>query len=154
MNSMDGTFKAAVEGLAAGGSPEGKLARTLFAADAGAAAALPGRDAGASLLAELILHQDVETPFCIGLFGAPGAGKTRLLDGVTAAAERLAAAATEAGLATPFVADLLVVRVDGGREGDAAALLGGAVFDRLAATAPGSPPTCVTRAPTRRRRPA
>lgn len=132
MNSM--TFSARAE-QPAGEGPPARPVRPLFATDTGASEA-PSRDPAVDLLAELILHRAAETPFCIGLFGAPGAGKTTMLETVTAATRQLAAAAAEAGLATPFVADLLVVRVDAAGDGDPAALLGGAVFDRLAGANP------------------
>lgn len=133
---MDGTFRATAVELATAADQDMKNARPLFASDARLTEGRTGHDAGTRLLAELILHDNAETPFCIGLFGAPGAGKTRMIEGVVAATEQLAAAAAEAGLATPFVAELLVVRVDCGGEDDPAALLGGAVFDRLAVTSP------------------
>ncbi len=137
LNTMDSALRAVAsdgdgtmrrQGPADGG--------TLFAADRVSESDALGRAPAAALLAELILHGRAETPFCIGVFGAAGSGKSMFLDQVVAASVRLAAAATEAGVATPFVADCTVVRVDAARPGDPEALLASAVYERLVSTHP------------------
>jgi hypothetical protein len=93
-----------------------------------------GRDVDAGFLAEVLLHKQVETPFCLGLFGAPGSGKTSFLDQIGEAVQRLGGAA--GGRDGPFLEGAVVVRVDASMPGEPGALLAGAVLDRLAATHP------------------
>lgn len=142
LNSIDSTLRAITSRIPAeAGRPDASRTGTapLLAADGAATPGDPlGRGPGAALLAELVLHERVETPFCIGLLGPSGVGKSVFLDQVLAAADRVASAAAGAGLATPFVTDIAVVRVDAaaaaGQEPET--LLWSAMAERLAETHP------------------
>jgi hypothetical protein len=114
----------------------------LFAADVadGSAALRAGAvdlDAPLALLAELASHGRTQTPFTIGLLGPAGCGKSVALNRLVAAIERLGAAARAAG-SGPFLADIATVRLDAAAlDGAAAEALAGALYERLAAVAPG-----------------
>lgn len=93
-------------------------------------------DAGAAFLAEVVAHRSAEAPFCIGIFGPAGAGKSMFLDGLLRAVERLSSAAHEAGLATPFLANIAAARVEAEAGAPPAASLARQVAAALARTHP------------------
>ncbi len=107
-------------------------------ADAGPAAANDvepdGRDeaAGVGPLSELALHRGTATPLSIGIFGAPGSGKTRVLAELMDRVERLAAAAGATDGATPFLSRVVTARAEAVPGRGAVPLLVGAVLSALA----------------------
>lgn len=80
----------------------------LFHADAPAAPSL-ARHRALDLLAELAVHDQAQTPFTIGLFGAPGAGKSHALQVIAKRARGLAEAA---GADSPFLDHVIAIEVD------------------------------------------
>lgn len=95
-----------------------------------------GRAADAAFLAEVVMHRQAETPFCLGLFGAAGSGKSFFLDRMMQAVTAIGAGAAGTGVAGPFLSDVLVVRVDAARGGDAGTCLADAVFEALSSAWP------------------
>ena len=80
----------------------------LFHADAPEGPAL-AEPSALDLLADLSVHQQAQTPFTIGLFGAPGSGKSMALRALARRARGLAAAARPGD---PFLDNVVVVAVD------------------------------------------
>ena len=80
----------------------------LFHADASGAPSL-GQHPALDLLADLAMHDQAQTPLTIGLFGAPGAGKSHALQTLGRRARALAEAA---GPQSPFLDHVIVVAVD------------------------------------------
>lgn len=85
----------------------------------------------AEFMAEVVAHRQVATPFCIGLFGSSGSGKSFFLD------QMLAAVATASeGVARlaagPFLPRILTVRVDAASMAEPGEALASAVLDALA----------------------
>ena len=80
----------------------------LFHADASGAPSL-GQHPALDLLADLAMHDQAQTPLTIGLFGAPGAGKSHALQTLGRRARALAEAA---GPQSPFLDHVSVVAVD------------------------------------------
>ncbi|ACK49095.1 conserved hypothetical protein [Methylocella silvestris BL2] len=130
-----GPTPAPAKSVAATTRPKGESA--LFAADVGDdSAALGPADAPLALLAELALHRRTQTPFSIGLLGPSGSGKSVALSRLIEGVERLAAAARGA-TSSPFLANILTLRVDAADlDGPAATALAGALYARLALDQP------------------
>ena len=91
----------------------GQPKATVMATDLPASADRLGRVPVARLLAEVVAHGLAETPFCLGIFGPAGSGKSTFLNSVIESVERLEQAAETAGLATVFQSKIAVVRVWG-----------------------------------------
>lgn len=85
---------------------------TIFTADSPTGPDHLNSHVAATFLAEVAGHGAVETPLCIGLFGASGSGKSTLLSNLLAAVRRLSGAAEEAGLATPFLANIATASIE------------------------------------------
>ena len=104
------------------GQPEGsmlaglshpvRVAPAVFTPDTPAGPDRLGRGKAAAFLAEVVAHRAAGTPFCIGIFGPAGSGKSGFLAGILSAVERLASGASEAGLATPFLGNIVVARIE------------------------------------------
>lgn len=111
-------------------------ARALITADQPTGDDELGRALDAAFLAEVVTHRQAETPFCVGLFGAAGSGKSFFLDQMMQAVAALSTGAAAVGEAGPFLSEVLVVRVDAAREGDPGACLADAVLAGLLAPWP------------------
>ena len=66
----------------------------------------------AAFLAELAAHRSAETPFCIGLFGPAGSGKSSFLNALLGSVGDMTAAAAESGNAGPFLPHIATVRIE------------------------------------------
>lgn len=142
MTSVESPTRTAVQPVddAAPPRPSGAVAaagretpvRTLVTPDRPTGDDELGRAPDAAFLAEVVTHRQAETPFCLGLFGADGSGKSFFLEQVMQAVAAISAGAAAVGEASPFLSDVLVVRVDASRDGDPGACLADAVFAGLA----------------------
>lgn len=114
MNVQQTDVKGAILAAVAG-SPAGERLWSpsqVFTADRASGPDHLGRGTEAAFLAEVVAHRGAETPFCIGILGPAGAGKSSFLARLVGAVARLSTAAEAAGLATPFQGNILVVRVE------------------------------------------
>ena len=68
-----------------------------------------GQSVALGHIAELIAHRSAQTPMTVGLFGAPGAGKTHAANRIAARVTALGAAASPSG---PFVQRILSANLD------------------------------------------
>lgn len=100
------------ESLSDAGGQTGEVPPAALTADLPAGPDHLGRTAAAAFLAEVVLHRTAGSPFCIGVFGPAGAGKSRFMSGLLSAVEALSSAAEAAGLATPFLGEAVVARVE------------------------------------------
>ncbi|HUI19991.1 MAG TPA: P-loop NTPase fold protein [Methylocella sp.] len=82
----------------------------VFAADLPEGNDALGLAAPLGLLAELAAHKRTETPLTIGIFGAPGSGKSFALSELIQAIEELSQGAATAG--SPYVGEIVTLRVD------------------------------------------
>ena len=89
------------------------------------------------LLADLAVHTQTQTPLTIGVFGAPGTGKSHALGRLARRARGLTAAAQADG---PFVSRVVAVNVNArALQGDAISGLANAIHGGLLAQGPDSP---------------
>ena len=91
-----------------------------------------GRADAAGLLAEVLVHRRAETPLSIAVLGPPGSGKSRFLDDIVEAAERLAEGAGASAAESPFLPGVVAARIEAMPGRAAGALLVGGVLDALA----------------------
>ncbi|WP_165492726.1 P-loop NTPase fold protein [Lichenihabitans psoromatis] len=110
----------------------------LFSADLASGEDELGRGEQAVFMAELLAHQQVETPFCVGVFGSAGAGKSFFLNHTIAAVKQASDGAARVGAASPFLPDILTVQVEASSSTDAGATLMVAVAEALAISYPAS----------------
>ena len=85
---------------------------SVFSSDSAGVPDSLARGGEAAFLAELICHREAGTPMSIGLFGPAGSGKSTFLALLLRSVTRLARAADEAGIATPFHANVATALVD------------------------------------------
>ncbi len=91
-----------------------QAARPVFSGDRPTRSANP--EPAAAMFAELLAHARVDAPFALAVSGPAGAGKSSFLDAVLTRAEALAAAA-KGQPRSPFVSQLLAVRLDAAAAG-------------------------------------
>ena len=96
---------------------------------------LLGIGAAARRLAEIAAHAGTQTPLALGLVGQAGSGKSFALNRVLADICAFAAGSAKTQ-GSPFVARLLVARVDAAASGDPAAQIAAALYDALHRPAP------------------
>jgi len=89
-----------------------------------------------SVLTELAAHKNVELPFCIGLLGAPGSGKSFALARLGSAIDALSAQAASQH-DSPYLSGVQIVRADAAHlDGEPATAIAGALYDGLGQTVP------------------
>ncbi len=116
--------------------PEAPRGAKIFAADRFDGPDALGIETPLAILAELIAHKHAELPFCIGILGGAGSGKSFALGRLGGAVEALTAwAATQKD--APFLARVTIVRADAAHlDGEPMAAIAGALCTGLAHSAP------------------
>ncbi len=89
-----------------------------------------------SVITELAAHKNAESPFCIGLLGAAGSGKSFALARLAASVEALTLQASNVR-ETPFLSRATIVRADAGHlDGEPITAIASALCDGLNRSAP------------------